>query len=317
MSGRSAYVDAITTTEEGTSIRLSVPLTVRGASAGPAEARAATPGRIGASTAKRAMGLLALLHFLWESAQLNVWHPARGKRTWPSCAALLAEQADDCRINRVALTGTLWIVPAFQHEHADRINAAWQGFLDRLIATGRVRRRGLVLGEIRAVEPGDYSVRVRLAHQRAPLFATPQLIDRARRSYPSAFSDQSSQQARRQVVLCLIERSRNGYPMIVDLAAMLTTSSYLPADSSHEADMADALVDAGRAFLKPLRYDGDGVFPDFVLVDDAPETYVEVWGVRGRERYEARKYAKQALYRKSGQALLEWDVRNPLPDLSL
>ncbi|GAA2798678.1 hypothetical protein [Saccharopolyspora taberi] len=70
--------------------------------------------------------------------------------------------------------------------------------------------------------------------------------------------------------------------------------------------MADALAAAGRAFVKPLHYDGGEVFPDFVLVE----------GVRGRETYEARKRAKQALYRDSGRSLLEWDVRDPLPSLA-
>ena len=50
--------------------------------------------------------------------------------------------------------------------------------------------------------------------------------------------------------------------------------------------------------------------------DEDPETYLEVWGVRGRERYEARKRAKQSIYREAGRALFEWDVRNPLPELT-
>lgn len=317
VSGRSAYSEAITASDEGTSVRLSSPLIVRGVSATPTD----TPARPGGETAsgssaRRSMGLLALLHFLWEAAQLNVWHPGQGRRTWRACCALLDEQVADCRVNRLALADALWIVPAFQREHAEGINAAWERFLARLTSVGRTLRRGLVFGEIRAVEPTDYGVRVRLAHQRAPLFASAQLMDRVRRSYPSVFSEQASPAGRRQVVLCLVERSRRGYPVIVDLAAMLTTSSYLPADSSHEAEMADALVVAQRAFFKPLRYDGALVFPDFVLVDDEAETYVEVWGVRGRESYEARKRAKQSFYREAGRALLEWDVRDPLPDLS-
>jgi hypothetical protein len=162
----------------------------------------------------------------------------------------------------------------------------------------------------------NYGVRIRLIHQLAPLYASTQLMDRARRSYPSAFSDRAGQSDRRQVVLCLIERSRHGYPTVIDVAAMLTTASHLPADSSHEAEMADALAAAGRAFVKPLHYDGTEVFPDFVLVDVDPETYVEVWGVRGRESYEARKRAKQSFYREAGRALLEWDVRDPLPRLT-
>ncbi|MFI6029443.1 DUF1173 family protein [Amycolatopsis magusensis] len=317
MSGRSAYDEAITSGNEGISIRLSTPLTVRGATAAPADVPAAPAAAAGSvSTARRSMGLLALLHFLWESAQLNVWHPREGRRSWRGCRALLDEQARDCRVNRLDLADALWVVPAFQREQAEQINAAWERYVGRLTNSRRVRRRGLVLGELRAVEPTDYGVRIRLAQQRAPLFASAQLMDRARRSYPSAFSEQATQAGRRQVVLCLVERSRRGYPTVVDLAAMLTTGSYLPADSSHEAKMADALTAAERAFHKPLHYDGTEVFPDFVLVDVDPETYIEVWGVRGRESYEARKRAKQAFYRESGRTLLEWDVRDPLPALT-
>jgi Protein of unknown function (DUF1173) len=262
------------------------------------------------------MGLLALLHFLWESARLNVWHPRERQRTWRVCRALLDEQAGDCRVNQLPLADVLWIVPAFQCEHADRVSSARERYLGRLTSVGRTHRRGLVLGEIRAVEPTEHGVRIRLAHQRAALFASTPLMDRVRRSYPSVFSEQASQAGRRQVVLCLVEHSRRDYPVILDLAAMLTTDSYVPADSSHEAEMAAALQAAGRAFVKPLHYDGTLVFPDFVLVDDDPETYVEVWGVRGRESYEARKRVKQAFYRNSGRTLLEWDVRGPLPNLS-
>jgi hypothetical protein len=315
VSGRGAYAEAITTTDEGTSIRLSTPLIVRGATATPAEVAAPAPEDTGTSTAHRAMGPLALLHYLWEQARLNVWHPDQ-RRSWSACRALLAEQAEDCRVNRLPLTDALWIVPPFQRETADRASTAWDRFLDRLASTGRTRRRGLVLGEIREVEPTDYSVKVRLCHQRAPLFVTEQLMRQARRSYPSVFSESAGQPARRQVVLCVVERSRSGYPLIVDLAAMLTTSSYLPADSDYEARLADALVAAKRAFVKPLRYTGTTVFPDFVLVDHEPEVYVEVWGVRGRESYEKRKRAKQSYYHETGKTLLEWDVRDPIPDLT-
>lgn len=316
MSGRSAYAEAISTGDDGTSIRLSTPLTVRGASAAPAETPASPAGTTtSVTTARGSLGLLALLHFLWESAQLNVWHPRERQRTWRTCRALLDEQAGDCRVNRLELADALWVVPPFQREHADQINAAWERYLGRLANVGRIQRRGLVLGELRVVEPTNYGVRIRLAHQRAPLYASAQLMDRARRSYPSVFSEQAGQSGRRQVVLCMVERSRRGYPTVIDLAAMLTTGSYLPADSSHEAEMADALAAAGRAFVKPLHYDGGAVFPDFVLVDEDPETYVEVWGVRGRESYETRKRAKQSFYQESGRALLEWDVRTPLPEL--
>ena len=312
VSGRGAYAEAITTSDEGTAIRLSTPLIVRGATATPAEVAASAPAGADEATSHRSMGPLALLHYLWEQAQLNVWHPDQ-QRSWSSCRTLLAEQAEDCRVNRLPLTDTLWIVPPFQREAADHVAAAWDRFLARLARTARTRRRGLVLGEVREVEPTDYGVRVKLRHQRAALFATEQLVRQAHRSYPNVFSELAGQPDRRQVVLCVVERSRAGYPLIVDLAAMLTTTTYLPADSDYEARLADALVAAKREFVKPLRYAGDAVFPDFVLLDQEPHVNVEVWGVHGRESYEQRKRAKRAYYQQTGQTLLEWDVRDPLP----
>ncbi|SDD68941.1 DUF1173 family protein [Actinokineospora iranica] len=317
LSGRSAYADAIADDDDGTSIRLSSPLVIRGASAGGATTTGRGSTGREPTAARGAVGLLGLVHYLWEAARLNVWSPQAGRRHWPDCHDLLREQARDCRINHLPLAGTLWIVPPFRPADAHRINTAWERYFARLAVTGTSRRRSLLLGEIRALEPTTHSIRVKLAHQRTPLYAPKALVDRVRRSYPAAFTAQAAQTNRRRVLLGLIEHSPRGHAVLVDFAAMLTTATYLPADSSHEADMADALTAAARTFLKPLRYDRNSqVFPDFVLVDDEPETYVEVWGVLGRESYESRKRAKQTFYRTSGKSLIEWDVRTPIPDLT-
>lgn len=92
---------------------------------------------------------------------------------------------------------------------------------------------------------------------------------------------------------------------------------YIPADSSYEVVMADALAARRRAFIKPLRYDtADAVLPDFVLTDVTPAAYVEVYGIGGQEAYERRKAEKQAFYRRQAGQLIEWDVAQPLPALA-
>ena len=82
--------------------------------------------------------------------------------------------------------------------------------------------------------------------------------------------------------------------------------------------MADHLVAAGRRFVQPLRDDQtDEVVPDFVLVDVATPTTVEVWGVTGRDLYELRPRRKRRVYdeRSTTLSLLEWNVDDPLPDV--
>ena len=150
------------------------------------------------------------------------------------------------------------------------------------------------------------------------MFADDALVAKLRRSFRAVFAQARPEQSRR-VVLLVVDRTPRGNLQLVDAAAMLTTSTWLPADSSFEVHAADALVAAGRQILKPLRYDHrDAVLPDFVLLDVQPPVAFEVWGLTTPD-YQVRKRAKQQFYSDGSQqlGLLEWDVNTPLPDLHL
>ncbi|MCE0767389.1 DUF1173 domain-containing protein [Pseudonocardia kujensis] len=109
-----------------------------------------------------------------------------------------------------------------------------------------------------------------------------------------------------------MDRTDAGNLTSVDGAAMLTTRGYLPADSSYEVRMADHSIAAGRPVLKPLRYDShNDIFPDFVLLDTDPPTFVELWGVPGRTAYEARRKAKHEHVAATQNPSLEWEITGP------
>jgi hypothetical protein len=314
LSGSATHAgDAIISTAEGTTIRLSTPLTTR-----DTPTRTAVPAKTSPapSAPRKSLGLLALAHYLWEQAQLSIWPGGDAERSWDTCHYRLVEAAAPCSVNGTDLSGALYVVPRFTPAAADHNAATWTAFTHRLGGAAGTHRRGLVLGELREVSPTPYGLRVRVKNLRAPLFMKQALFDRVTRSFRAAFADGLDLRRASRVVLCLADRTARGNVVIEDLAAMLTTTTWLPMDSSHELRLADALVDAGRSFLKPLRYDGGEVFPDFALLDTTPQTYVEVWGVTGRKDYELRKRAKQAHYRAAGKSLLEWDVRDPMPDVS-
>ena len=315
LSGSSAYTDAILHTDDGVAIRSSTPLQTRVTPAGPARPMAPAAEREPGES-RHSLGLLALLHYLWERAGLSVWQRER-RRTWASCHEQLVQHIGSCVINGLDLNDVLYVVPPFRRDTADRNAAAWDAFLGRLGRAGKHHRRGLVLGQIRVIEPSQFSIGVRLAHLRKPLYVKETLLERAHRSHRAAFSDAAGPGGL-QNALFLVDRSPRGHAVVEDLAVMLTNSAWIPADSSHEVQMADALIAAGRTFLKPLRFDRTkSVFPDFVLLDTVPQTCVEVWGIHGRDDYEQRKRAKQTYYRSRGFPLLEWDVREPRPDVQL
>ncbi|WP_228982199.1 DUF1173 family protein [Streptomyces sp. DH12] len=315
LSGRETYsAEAIRENENGVSIRLDAVL-ARSLTEPPV---AKTSGEQKEGRTRRTVGLLGLLHWLWEESQLTAWHPRWRRRNWWICHARLREQIEGCSINQDPANMALYIVPPFHPESAERTTAAFEGFRARLGRHGLKEHRGLMLGEIKNVTPTQYGVRVALAHQRAPLYASAALHQRVIRSYRSAFAEAASEQDARRVGLFLVELSPKAHLSVVDMAVMLVNRLYIPADSSHEVAMGNALADGGRSFVKPVRYDGtDAVFPDFVLTDVVPHAYVEVYGIRGREAYEQRKKVKQAYYQRRGAPLVEWDVAEPMPDLSL
>jgi hypothetical protein len=314
LTGRDGYsTEAFNESADGVAIRFSAAL-ARKLSA-PEPAPNAIEQREG--RARRTVGLLGLLHWLWEESQLNAWHPRWRRRTWWVCHARLSEQIAGCSINHEELTEALYVVPPFREQYARRNIAAFETFrIARLKRRGDTQQRGLILGEIRDVKPTRYGIRYALAHHHGALFATTALDERLRRSYRPAFSSAADEHGARRIGLFLVELSPKGHVRVLDMAAMLVSKLYIPADSSHEVVMANALTDAGRAYVKPVRYDGsDLVFPDFVLTDTSPHSYVEVYGIHGRESYDQRKRVKQVHYQSQGAALIEWDIAYSLPDV--
>ncbi|MGW3930354.1 DUF1173 family protein [Streptomyces microflavus] len=316
LSGRDRYsTQAIRETDDGASIRLATPLT---SSLTQPETHDAAQEETGEEAgARRSVGLLGLLHWLWEQAHLNVSHPQAGRLTWRKCHARLHQQLRETTVNGQDMDEVLYVVPPFTAAAADANAAALDTFRARLGRHGMSERRALILGQIKEVAPTPYGVAYRLAHQRTPLYARAALHTRATGSYRHALGKTATEHGAATVALFVVERSPKGHLIAVDLAVMLTTGTYIPADSSYEVVMADALAACRRAFIKPLRYDtADAVLPDFVLTDVTPAAYVEVYGIHGRETYDRRKAEKREHYQREGSRLIEWDVAQPLPALA-
>ncbi|MDN7445276.1 DUF1173 family protein [Burkholderia cepacia] len=310
-SGRKGYAKgAIIEKPDGTvDISADIPLKVRvEARNGPVE-RSEDPKGGGQTRAK--VGMLGLLHSLWERAGLNEWRP-RWTRDWWRCRRELINL--DGKVNGESVEDAMYCVPAWRESERDGIERGWAKFRARLEAPGDFRLRGIVIGELKSMELSKYSFKVKLKHHMHPFFVDKAVVERAERSAPPAAAQRDNPSAH-VIVIMVVEVSRSGTLRGVDLSLMLTSRHYIPADSSYEMQMADALVDAGRMFTKPLRYDGAAEFPDFRIQDQECECVVEVWGMMGNPEYEARKAAKIKSYKSRGVQVIEWDTRRPMPAL--
>ncbi|WP_372412242.1 DUF1173 family protein [Streptomyces luteireticuli] len=206
LSGRDRYsTHAIHETDDGVSIRLGTPLTRTLTGPRPYDAAPDEPHHEGAS--HRLVGLLGLLHWLWEEAHLNTWHPHIRRRTWHTCHAQLHQQTRETTVNGHPLHEVLHIVPPFTRATAAANNAALEALRARLGRHGDTEHRALLLGQVKDVHPTPWGFAYRLAHQRTALYARTALHERAARSYPRAFARTATEHGATRVALFVVERS--------------------------------------------------------------------------------------------------------------
>ncbi|KNH27341.1 DUF1173 family protein [Pantoea vagans] len=254
------------------------------------------------------MSLLGLLHLLWEQSGINVWHPAfdKKKRTPGWVSWHLQQTATRIRIGPVPLEeslllmatkGSQQVITNREHLRAAEKNkrrlivisvlAGWSETVEARLKT--MVPLGLFSGFPDLVLPED--VRLRLE-----------------RSFGRELGDW--RRGMKVVVIAETEppettfryfdgRNRpSSCSTVIDMALMTVSPRFIPLDSGYEGAVEEKLWQEKRAFIKPLRYDGEeDMFPDFMLkdvpgVDALP---MEVFGMNTPD-YLLRKQVKTSHY---------------------
>jgi hypothetical protein len=299
---------AIIATPVGLNVRLDASLTVREATTGSRGSPSQPTGRV----SRRSATLLAFLQTVWCEAGLNQWSGVNPARHWGECNAQLLAEIGTATINGADAQNVLHIMRRFDEADRTAINAEFDAFIARLATDGKSTRRGLVIGEVNELAPTQYGHSLSLRQSARKYYATSSLIKHASHTWPHAWRA-IGDRAARVVALLLVERTKKGHLKLVDLAAMLWSSAFIPCDSIHEVAMANRLVAERRSFLKPVRMaPEDAMLPDFVLRDTEIETHIEVYGMNGMPAYEARKVEKRAIRLARQIPAVEWNVDDAL-----
>ncbi|RXV64490.1 DUF1173 family protein [Burkholderia stabilis] len=294
----------IVATAAGLRAKLDVALTQRtvgAVSKGPRQAGAPT-------TSRRSAPLLGFLQALWQIAGLNRWSGVDRARNWGVCNARVLAEVSDAVINGEPAEKVLHVMRRFQEPDRAAINAEFDAFLALVGQRDGANHRGLVVGEIAEIGVTPYGRSITLRQSAKRYYCNGELIALAEKRYSHAMRALGDRDAR-VVAMLVIERTPKGHHVVVDLAAMLCSSTYITCDSIHEVAMANRLVAEGRAFDKPIRLDeGTDMLPDFVLTDTVEPTHIEVYGMNGVAEYETRKREKQRLRIARGIGAVEWDI---------
>lgn len=292
---------------------------------------------------RSSMSMLGLLNYLWEEASLNIWWPRmEGKRgSWTVKPSLLEVCEGRTFKNGKRLREYVFI-PETPRSRDSGTNAYAEASEDLLEHLRRIEGAGapneacygIVIGEINRIidpRPGQRSAGLVMKYLDQPFWDNHGVIRRLDRSFehPMArartrgpaskakpgdvsLGPASTKTAYRLFGIFAVGLSKHKDSVVLKQGAVMeTTERLIPIASDYEGRLEHKLFSEGRAFLKPLVYDGERyTFPDFELLDSAlpVRPVLEVYGYSGDE-YEARKREKHVEYVRTRTPYWYWDLK--------
>jgi hypothetical protein len=277
------------------------------------------PGDITAP--RHRMSLRAVMHYLFERAGFNRWHPAmEGKRSQAVLHKYLMEAAAEIEMKGVQLLERLYVPEQFNEEHKNAIAERRRKKLAILRSSDDdvQFKMALVLGELKGVDALAFGKKVWIKHMPdAPLFIDNKAWEKIERAYGGMLEARDADtKTRQRIVLCALVYAKRERSYQIDTASMmLTTEHWIPIEGMHEVELIQALIERKRRFMKPLRYDARSAasFANALLLD-AGETPMPLHVVSAFMERKDRTI-KEKLIKESGEAVWVWHTDQPMPAL--
>lgn len=267
--------------------------------------------------------LWGLLHYLWSEAGLNRWSPG-WHRDWGFVRHALRRVAQSTYVGDDQLIQSLYVPPVWSEKHRAEIRQHWDQFVAPLHKHNRTSDQvasGLVIGQVRDLQPSEFGFSLKLHHHAAVFYMNQAMADvmakYSRRGWTALkhLDPVVGEDLKGHVVAALrVEASRTGGMVIVEGVLMRVSPRYIPINSSYEDKLARLLVKEDRLFVRPLHFDNHGAsMPDFVLHDTGPghqdATALYVYGpASGAMKQRILEQSDRQAADKAGHAFWRWNA---------
>ena len=258
-------------------------------SAAPAEAHpedATEDGQDGKSSTSRA-GFRALLHYLWDQAELTHWKPGmKGKRNWWVVRNRLLGAAARMTAKGTRLSRRLFIPEPFRVETKDEIRLRRRALLQTVASHKAARELMMFLVEVKEIAPSTYGYKLIARNvPDDPIYMSEELYGTIGRRFETELEMFSRPEGQGHLIAFgTLSVKPSGIATIEDLTLMAMTAEWIPVCDETEAVIVDYSVVTGRAFVKPLKYNmGQGRALAAVLYTDSPEKPTAFYVVRSDE----------------------------------
>lgn len=219
------------------------------------DATARSSGR--SSTRRPRLSRLALLHYLWDEAELTRWQPGfAGRRSWATVRSHLLLAAENKCAPGASLRERLYIPEMFSVARRDALQRRrldqWAPILNDPITGQRLM---LLVAEVKDVLPTRDACQVRFKHLPDVPFSVAQpVLDRLLAQHEHALALWRADASLHLLMMSTFGLDAQGHPRIEEPTLMLTTGQWLPVENAAECQLIATLVQHQRRFIKALRY---------------------------------------------------------------
>lgn len=217
------------------------------------------------------LGLLGLLHYLWDEAGLSRWSPGMaGKRTWPIVGWHLRQAAERTTIGRTPLSDRLWIPEPFRADHKAAIAARRQDAWARIGGERSRQDLMILVAELKAIRRHDRGRVFTFRHMPdAPVMIDSPVYENFAEAHDDALELWRAEPADHLLVAASFSITNNGLPVIEEPTAMITSTEWLPYSTARDRQVLAEAVGDQRRFIVPLSYghSAGAALPVMVLTD--------------------------------------------------
>lgn len=269
------------------------------------------------SPSKR-LSLRATLHYLWQEAGLNRWHPTIKQRSWTDVYRQMLLAVDNKKANDSSMKEFLYLPEPRTADNASKIIGQrihlWSAFHSKY-----PKKLMLMIGEVAKDGIKGYDFGATISMEEIPdthLLWSSQL----HKSVVSRFASDlalSRLGTNRLVVAATFSISNHGVGSMEQITLMPTTEEWIPIETEQERTLITEFLKHSRSFEKVLRYNFARDYPmaNFLLLDTLP-TPTEMYVIRMMENNLEYKLGVDAAIEKSEKSTWRWDpMEESMPDL--
>lgn len=222
------------------------------------------------------LSLRAVLHYLWDEAELTTWHPGfAGHRPWAVVYRRLRAAVDGKLVRKNPLGESLFVPEPFSADRKIELDQrrikAWAPARRQ---PGKATKLLIAVGEVKAIEGASHGFKMQIRHLPGhPWFLEEALYHKLSRRF--AVELEHWQMAEpgdvRLVAIATFWISQAGYANVEQLSVMTTDRNWIPFTGDADRTLVSTAIDQGRAFRKVLSYNGSATaMASLMFTDTTP-----------------------------------------------